>query len=220
MGEYSDLVIEGEDEELVALVEKRLGEGADPNAIIDELTDGIRVIGDQFENGEVFLPELMLAAEAMQAAIQVLKPSLLEAGGGAEEAGKVIIGTVEGDIHDIGKTIVGAFLSVSGFDVVDLGRDIPTKEMVAKAEELDADVIAASSLLTSTMPASRDIVELLKKKDIRHEHVVVVGGAPVTEEWAEHIGADGTAKDAPGAAKLCRELVDAKRTEQAGLRPD
>jgi len=220
MGEYSDLVVQGEDEELVALVKKRLGEGVDPNAIIDELTDGIRVIGDQFENGQVFLPELMLAAEAMQAAIDVLKPALQAGGGAQEAAGKVVIGTVEGDIHDIGKTIVGAFLSVSGFDVVDLGRDIPTKEMVAKAQELGADVIAASSLLTSTMPAGRDIVELLKKKDIRHEHVVMVGGAPVTEAWAESIGADGTAKDAPGAAKMCRELVDAKRTEQAGLRPD
>jgi corrinoid protein of di/trimethylamine methyltransferase len=220
MGELSDLVIQGEDERLAGVVKARLKDGSDPVAMIDEMTEGIRIVGEKFESGELFLPELMLAAEAMASAVQIIKPVLQQSGGEVADIGKVIIGTVEGDIHDIGKTIIGTFLSVSGFDVIDMGRDVPTKAMIAKAQEVGADVIAASSLLTSTMHGSRDIVETLKKKDIRHEFVVMVGGAPVTEAWAEAIGADGTAKDAPTAAKLCRELVEAKRTELEGVRPD
>ncbi len=166
---------------------------------------GIRMLGDKFDEGEVYLPELMLAAAAMEAAMGVCNAALPE--GKSEVRGKVVIGTVEGDVHDIGKAIVCAYLRANGYEVWDLGRDVPVEDFVDKAEEVDADIIGASALLTATMRKQSEIVAELKDRGIRDKYKFVVGGAPCTQEYADSIGADAYAADASDGLKKIEELV-------------
>ena len=160
---------------------------------------------------EIFLPELVMGAEAMKAAVDVLKEAITARGETLEKKGTVVIGTVEGDIHDIGKTIVVAMLQAAGFEVVDLGKDVPIPTFVKRAEEVSADIIGASALLTTTMPRQKDLIEYLKTYGKRDKYFVIVGGAPTTKEWAKEIGADGQGKDAAEAVKLCEKLMKKKR---------
>jgi corrinoid protein of di/trimethylamine methyltransferase len=205
-------VIEGDAAAAADSTREAVTAGIDPLKILNEgLMGGADVVGKRFERGEYFLPELMLAGRALKAAMQVVKPVLLEkyAGADSQMKGKVVAATVQTDIHDIGKNIVASMLTASGFEVTDLGVDAPIKSIIDKAEEIGANVIACSALLTTSMPFIKDLIDLLKARGLREKYVVLVGGASVTEEWARKIGADGTARNAADAVKIARRLTGA-----------
>jgi trimethylamine corrinoid protein len=167
---------------------------------------GLQKVGELWEKGEYFLPELITSAECMKAAMAILQPALDKAKIVTKSQGKVVIGTVEGDIHDIGKNLVASILSANGFDVVDLGADVKLEKFVEKAEEEKADFICLSALLTTTMLGQKRVIELLKLKNLKEKYVVLVGGAPANQRWAEEIGADGYAENAMIAVKVAKKL--------------
>lgn len=177
--------------------------GLDVPKVIEEGFAGvIREIGEKFENMEVFLPELVMAADAMKAGVEVLEKALTDEGGSLKRKGVVVIGTVEGDIHDIGKTVVAAMLQANGYVVYDLGVEVPTPSFIQTAKDVNADVIAMSALLSTTMLYQRDVIELLKNKGQREKYKIMVGGAPVTQKWADEIGAEFYARDAVEAVRV------------------
>ena len=188
------------------LAEQTLAENKDVNEIIDAFSEAIRHAGDLFEEGEYFLPELMRSAEAMKAAMKILEPSL-SSDGQTKKLGTVVIGTIEGDIHDIGKTLVASMLSAEGFEVYDLGADVSVDDFITKALEVDANLICISALLTTTMVGQKKLIDTLKEKGIRDKFKVLIGGAPVTSTWTNEIGADGSAENAISAVKLAKKLV-------------
>jgi len=201
-------IIDGEVEEASLLAERAIAEGIDPLAAINEgFVKGLDHVGEEFGCGEMFLPDLVLAAEAMKAAVAVLEPELERTGQERAVLGRVVIGTVSGDIHDIGKTLVATMLSASGFQVYDLGVDVDVAAFAQKAREVNADIVGVSSLLTTTMVKQRDVVEALEDLGLRPRVKVMVGGAPVTHSWAAEIGADGYSEDAMGAVQLAKALV-------------
>jgi corrinoid protein of di/trimethylamine methyltransferase len=205
-------IIDGDSDAAEESAQAALAAGVDPLQILNEgLMRGADEVGKRFESGEYFLPELMLAGRALKIAMDIVKPALLEKYSGADSQvkGIVIAATVQTDIHDIGKNIVASMLTAAGFEVVDMGVDVPIKSIVDKAEELGAQVIALSALLTTSMPFIKDLIELLRARGLREKYIVLVGGASVTEEWARGIGADGTARNAAEAVKLARELMGA-----------
>ncbi|MEM2897265.1 MAG: corrinoid protein [Candidatus Bathyarchaeia archaeon] len=188
-----------------------LKKGIDPlKAIRQGLMEGMRVVGEKMARSEVFIIEVMISAEAMKAAIEILKPQLSEKRISELNIGKVVLGTVNGDIHDIGKNIVATMLEATGFGVFDIGCDIPTQKFIEKAEEVKADIIGASALLTVTKLEQEKIIKLLKELGLREKYKVIVGGAIVTQEWAEEIGADGYGKDAEEAVRVAKALAGAK----------
>ena len=200
-----EAVLDGEDEEAATLAQAWLDAGRPAlEAIDDGLTPALREAGQLFEDGDFFLPELVTAARAMQAATAVLRPSLVEAGGGGSR-GRVVLGTVHGDIHEIGKSLVGMLLVAAGFDVEDLGVDVPVERFVARAREVDADVVGASALLTTTMSVQRELVAAVRASGLRAK--VLVGGAPTDPAWAEAIEADGWAGSAAEAVRVAEGLV-------------
>lgn len=176
-------------------------------AIEEGLAVGLRVIGDKFEAGELWLPHLILGADAMEAAMKVLEEHMPRDQLDSTSRGTVVIGTVEGDIHDLGLRIVASMLRANGFKVHDLGCNAKSLDLIQKAKEVNADIIAASSLMTTTMPFMRDLVEALESAGLRDRFKVLVGGGPVSKEWAKAIGADGYGKDASEAVKVARQLV-------------
>jgi corrinoid protein of di/trimethylamine methyltransferase len=185
--------------------------GVDPVKAIEEgLARGLREIGDKFEAGELWLPHLILGAEAMEAAVKVLEEHMPKEELESTSSGTVVIGTVEGDIHDLGLRIVAAMLRANGFKVYDLGCDTNTLNFISKAREVNADIIAVSSLMTTTMPFMRDLVEALEAAGLRDRFKVLVGGGPVSKEWAMSIGVDGYGKDAADAVRAAKELVSKK----------
>jgi len=171
---------------------------------------GIREVGRLWEEGTLFLPELVMGAEAIKGALAVLQPALQEGKGGHRTTGHIVIGTIEGDIHDIGKTLVATMLSANGFEITDLGADVPVKMFVDEAAEKGADCIAISALLTTTMPGQQRVIEELEKRSMREGIKVIVGGAPCSEEWAREIGADGYAGDAVAAVTLTKKVTGAR----------
>lgn len=180
----------------------------DPVRAIEEgLAVGLREVGDRFERGELWLPHLMLGADAMEAAIKILEQQFPMDQLRVTSSGTVVIGTVEGDLHDLGLRIVASMLRANGFKVHDLGCDTRSLEFIEKAREVEADIIAASSLMTTTMPFMRDLIEALEASGLRDRFKVMVGGGPVTEEWARQIGADGYGRDATEAVRVAKELV-------------
>ena len=206
----SQSIIDGDPAEAVEAARQALEAGLQPMSILnDGLMSGADEVGKLFESGEYFLPELMLAGRALKAAMEVIRPRLLqgEDGEGGSIQGKVVIATIQTDIHDIGKSLVGSLLTAAGFDVTDMGVDVPIKAIIDKAEEVGADMIALSALLTTSMPFMKDTLELLKARGLREKYRVIVGGAPVTQAWAEQIGADGTAPNAAEAVRLARRLL-------------
>jgi corrinoid protein of di/trimethylamine methyltransferase len=212
MNETSDVlagltraVLEGDDQTVVGLVHRALEAGLAPLETVEQgLVPGIRRAGELWEDGEYFLPELVSSAQAMKAAMELLQPALAKHGGG-RELGRVVIGTVHGDIHDIGKTLVGTLLAANGFSVSDEGADVPLERFVARARELDADLVCASALLTTTMAEQRELVGALRRAGLRAR--VMVGGAPASQEWAHEIGAHGYADNAVAAVSVARRLV-------------
>lgn len=188
-----------------------LDEGADPTGLVDTLSVAMRAVGDRFGTGEIFLPELMLAARAMQSAVDVVQPALLASNVASKKVGVMVLGTVRGDVHEIGKDIAITMLRASGFEVYDLGRDVDPLDFVKRAEELRADIIGASALMTTTMPAQKELVDILVAKGLREKYHVILGGAPVTAEWVAEAGADSWGEDAAKAAKTLEEVMAGKR---------
>jgi trimethylamine corrinoid protein len=200
-------ILRGDRAQAEALAHRALSENADPLRVIEDgFVPGLREAGRLWDEGELFLPELVLAAEAMKAASAVLQPALQSRGQGRNMRGRVVIGTIEGDIHDIGKTLVATLFSANGYDTYDLGADVPVGKFVDEAESFRADFICISALLTTTMAGQRKVVELLKERSLRERYRILVGGAPCSEKWAAQIGADGYAGDAISAVKLADSL--------------
>ncbi len=206
-----DAIKEYDEEESERLTDIALKQGIGPLEILDiTITPLLKSMGESFEKGEVYLIELMAVARTVEASMKVLQPALEKSGQGPKYQGKIVIGTIEGDIHDIGKNIVGSLLRAAGFKVIDLGKDVPLKEFVEVAEKENADIIGVSALLTTTMQKQRDLIRMLEDRGVRDRIRVMIGGAPSSESWAKEIGADGFAPDATEAAKLARRLVSAK----------
>ena len=201
-------IVDQDDDAVLEAVNKALADGVDPKTIIDKgLLPGLNVIGEQFENEDIFLPELMQAALAFQAAMAILEPKIKEAGGDGQKKGKIVLGTVKGDLHSIGKNILKLLFETSGFEVWDLGIDVDLFKFIDKAKEVDADIIAMSALLTTTLVGQRDVIEALKDQGSRDKFKVIIGGGATTAEWAETIGADGWAGTAYEAVNLANRLV-------------
>jgi 5-methyltetrahydrofolate--homocysteine methyltransferase len=201
-------LVEGEPDETVQLTRQALEAGLEPMTIINQgLVPGMDVVGERFQSGEYFLPHLIIAANGMQQAMELLEPELQARQQAVKTAGTVVIGSVAGDIHEIGKSLVATMLSASGFQVHDLGVDVPTATFVAKVREAGANLLGLSALLTTTMTVQREVIEALDEAGIRDQVKVIIGGAPVNQEWVEAIGADGYAEDAVGAVELARQLV-------------
>jgi corrinoid protein of di/trimethylamine methyltransferase len=201
-------IIDGDDEVAAALAKESIELGMNPlDAINQGFVVGVNHVGDEFSSGNAFLPELVMAGEAMKAAVSVLEPEMVKQGTERKMLGTVILGTIEGDIHDIGKTLVGTMLTASGFKVFDLGVDVPVMTLIERARAENADIIGASALLTTTMVKQRDIIEALEDMGLQSKIKVIVGGAPVTREWADEIGADGFSEDAVGAVAVAKDLL-------------
>lgn len=201
-----DVVVAGREDEAVVQARKVADEGVTIDEIIAALTVGIREVGEQFARMEVFVPELLLAAKAMKAAMVELDPEIRKSATKAENGAIVVIGTVEGDMHEIGKDIVVRLLEVQGFEVHDLGSNVNALDFVRKAEEVRADVIGASALMSTTMPGQKDIVDILREKGIRDDYHVIVGGAPVTQEWARECGADSWGENAAKTVEILQAI--------------
>ena len=188
------------------LVQEALDEGNAPEVVLNKMIGAMDVVGEKFKNNEIFVPEMLIAARAMKKGVEVLKPLL--AAGGTQDAGKVIIGTVAGDLHDIGKNLVAMMIESAGFTVIDLGVDVPADKFVQTVRENpDVKIVALSALLTTTMPALKEAVALLNEQDFRGNIKVMVGGAPITPEFAAEIGADAYTDDAASAAAKAKELA-------------
>lgn len=168
----------------------------------------MQTISDLFDEGEMYVPQILIAAEAFDSAMKVLMEKLSVEEASKGKRGKVIVHTVQGDIHDIGKGIVGTMMAANGFEVIDLGRDVPVEEVVKVAQEQNVDIVTGSALMTTTMPSQRDIVNLLKEEGYRDKCKVMFGGAPVTKEWVDQIGGDGFADNAADAVVVAKELVE------------
>ena len=202
-----EAIIEGNKESAKALAEQAIAEKLNLNTVIDSFSEAIRHVGDLFEEGEYFLPELMRSAEAMKEAMAVLTPHLSSSEEESRSLGKIVIGTIAGDIHDIGKTLVASMLAAEGFEVHDLGADVPVATFIEKAVEVDAQMICISALLTTTMVGQKTLIDELVKQNLRDRFKVLLGGAPVSKNWVKEIGADGTAENAISAVKLAKELL-------------
>jgi len=201
-------VIDGEVEDAERLAQEGLDAGLPAADILDQgFVKGIEEVGDLFGKGEFFLPELVQGAEAMKAAVAVLQPALDLSGGGRQSLGVAVAGTVAGDIHEIGKTIVCSMLSAAGFTVTDVGCDVPIETFIAKVEETHADLLLLSALLTTTMPNQQKTIAALKEAGLREGVKVMIGGAPTTRAWADEIGADGYAEDAIEAVAVAKAIL-------------
>jgi len=201
-------IIDGESEEAERLALEAIELGIDPlDAINKGFVKGVDHVGNLFSCGDAFLPELVMAGEAMKTAVSVLEPEMARQGTERKMLGTVVIGTIQGDIHDIGKTLVATMLSAAGFKVFDLGVDVPVMTLVEKARSENADIIGVSALLTTTMVRQRDVVEALDDMGLRPKVKVLVGGAPVTRDWVKEIGADGFSEDAVGAVAAAKQLL-------------
>ena len=208
--EMSGFLQKGRAKNVKALVEQALAEGVDPRDILNKgLLAGMMIIGEKFKNNEVFVPEVLVAARAMNAGITILEPKLVEVGN--EPVGKAVIGTVKGDLHDIGKNLVVMMFKGAGFDVHDVGVDVEADTFIAKAEEVNADVICMSALLTTTMPNMKTVIDALVEQGKRDKYIVMVGGAPVNQAFADQIGADYYTADAATAAETAKAAVIAKK---------
>jgi len=204
--EIRDDVVQGKAPQVKDLVQKGIDEGQDVEEILNQgLISGMSIVGEKFERNEFYVPEMLIAARAMKQGMQILRPLLTEKG--VETIGTVILGTARGDLHDIGKNLVGMMLEGAGFEIVDLGVDIAPEKFIETAKEKKANIIGVSALLTTTMPGMKDVVQALKESDLNGKVKVMIGGAPVTQDYADEIGADGYSPDAASATDKAKELV-------------
>jgi corrinoid protein of di/trimethylamine methyltransferase len=202
----ADATLAGDSDKTAMFAKEALSSGVDAyDAIMEGCAQGMKIVSDKYESGDMFVPEILLSAEAMYAAIDILKPHLKA--GKASATGTVVIGVVEGDIHDIGKNLVRIMLDASGYQIVDMGRDVPIKDMAAKAKDVKADIVAISTLMTTTMPNMKKVVEELTSLGIKGKTMVLIGGAPTSMDFAKSIGADSWCKDATSAVKEAEKLV-------------
>ena len=206
-----EAIVRGDKERSPQLVEEALRE-VDPLAVIQRgMAPAMEKVGDLFSSGEIFLPDMMMAAEAWNEAMALLKPKMLAAGERVAKIGTVVIGTVQSDVHEIGKNIVATLMGTAGFEVHDLGVNIPASTFIGKAEEVNADIIAASAIMTTTMTYQRDVLEHLMASGLRDKYIVMVGGGVVNQEWADEIGADGYGETAVIGVRLAKELLARRR---------
>lgn len=207
--EISEYLQKGRAKNVKALVQQALDEGMDPKAILNEgLLDGMTIIGGKFKRNEIFVPEVLVAARALNAGLNILEPKLVEIGN--EPIGRAVVGTVKGDLHDIGKNLVVMMLKGAGFEICDMGVDVTPEAFIDKAEEIGADVICMSALLTTTMTNMQEVITELKNRNLREKYIVMVGGAPVNESFAQQIGADYYTPDAATAAEVAKKAVQEK----------
>lgn len=209
MGNFEELsksVISGKMNDVKALTKSLVDEGNNPLEIINQgLIAGMNVVGARFKNGDMFVPEVLMAAKAMGAGIELVKPLIADQD--MPSVGKILLGTVKGDLHDIGKNLVGMMLESGGFTVVNLGIDIAPEQFVKSIKEHGPDIIAMSALLTTTMLHMKDTIELIKEEGLKEKVKVIIGGAPISQDFADEIGADGFAPDAASAVDLCKRLL-------------
>lgn len=203
--QISENLIKGKANEVKTLVTQAVEKGESPAKILNEgLLAGMSIVGDRFKRNEIYVPEVLIAARAMKAGMEILQPKLVAAG--VKPLGTVVIGTVKGDLHDIGKNLVRMMLEGAGFKVIDLGIDVPAEKFIESARQHNADIIAASALLTTTMTYMKEIVTVLKKSELKKAKLII-GGAPVTQTFCDEIGADGYAPDAASGADLAKTLL-------------
>lgn len=206
--ELKAAILDFDEDKAVAAAEKVVKEGAAPLDAINAMGDGLKELGEQFQAMEVFLPEVLLATDAFKAALKILEPELKKTVGTAvADKPKVVIGTVKGDVHAVGKDMVATMLTVGGFDVKDLGVDVDSEFFIKEAEAFGAQIIGLSALMSTTMPSQKEVIDFLKAKNLRDKFKVMVGGGPTTQQWAETIGADGFSKDAVEAVALAKKLL-------------
>ncbi|HEX9660538.1 MAG TPA: corrinoid protein [Rhodothermales bacterium] len=206
--QLQELVIVGRRKEVTELTQQLINEGTKPDRILyDGLLPGMSVVGERFEKGEYFIPEMLLAARSLNAGLDLLRPLLTDAD--MRPTGKVVLGTVKGDIHDIGKNLVAVMMQGAGFHVIDAGVDVPPERFVELIREHEPDIVGLSALLTTTMPSMEDTIEVFKSENVRDKVKVLIGGAPVTQEYANRIGADGFGRNATVAAQVAVKLVGA-----------
>lgn len=205
--QITDSLVEGETEQVLAQVQRALEDGLEPMEIIEKgLVPGMDIVGRKYEEGEYFLPNLVVSARAMQESMALLEPVLKKRDEDIKSAGCVVLGTVQGDIHEIGKSLVATMLAVNGFQVIDLGVNVPVGTFISAVREHHANLVGMSALLTTTMPVQKEVIIALEAGGLRSTVKVMVGGAPVTASWARDIGADGFAEDAIRAVELARTL--------------
>ena len=212
--QLSAAIIAGDKEKLLGAVEAALKEGIAPSDIIEKgMSPGMKEVGEKFTRYEIYLPEMMMAAEAWEEAMKTLEPKLLAAGAERKKIGSVVIGTVSGDIHSIGKNIVAAMLKMNGFEVFDLGIDVTASAFVIKAEAVSADIIAVSALMSTTIPQQKNIIEHLEARGVRNKYCFLVGGGSTSQEWADSIGADGYGRTAGDAVSLALKVMSQGKKE-------
>lgn len=206
--EIAENLIQGKADKVKELTQRSVDEGQDVSKILNEgLLAGMSVVGDKFKKNEFYVPEVLIAARAMKAGMEIIRPLLTKKG--VKGAGKIVLGTVRGDLHDIGKNLVGMMLEGAGFEITDLGVDVSPEKFVEAAREKGADIIGLSALLTTTMPGMKDVIEAIKSSDLKGKVKVMIGGAPVTQDYADEIGADGYAPDAASAVDKAKQLIGA-----------
>lgn len=211
--EISEFLQKGRAKNVKALVQQALDEGVNPKEILnDGLLSGMMIVGEKFKNNQVFVPEVLVTARAMSAGISILEPKLVEVGN--EPVGKAVIGTVKGDLHDIGKNLVIMMLKGAGFEIYDIGVDVDATAFADKAEEVGADIIGMSALLTTTMPNMQEVMDVLQERGIRDKYIVMIGGAPVNESFAEQIGADYYTPDAASCAEVAKQAMQAMQKKE------
>jgi len=205
--DLSQVLQEGDSDKVVELIQKALEDKIEPMEIVNKgLLPPMDVIGEKFERGEIFLPELVISAQAMKAGMDILRPILTEAG--EKPGAKIVMGTVHGDMHDIGKSLVGMILQGAGFEVIDLGTDVDSEKFIQSLKENDAPLLGLSALLTTTMIEMKTVIDDLAKEGMREKVKVIIGGAPINQEFADEIGADGYAPDAISARGMIKELLE------------
>jgi len=216
---YEDIkqcIADGDEEWARELAQQGLDQGLSPLDLIEKgFTPALRAVGDRWDTGSIFLPEMILSADAMKAAVRVLQPALQKEGGGSHAPRSCVVGTVKGDIHDIGKNLVGMMMEGAGFEVINLGINTPVEKYMAAIEEHQPDILGMSALLTTTMPYMKVVIDTLKSEGIRDNYIVMVGGAPLNDEFASAIGADAYCRDAATAVETAKKLVSQRRAEAA-----
>lgn len=214
MGVMENLVTvikEGDIDESVAMAKKALTAGPSASEVLSTITAAIREVGEAFERFDIFLPEMMMAADAMIEVMKEIDPQLKAEGSGmARSSGKIIMASVKGDMHEIGKNIVITLFTANGYSILDMGADVDSLEIIKTAEREKADIIGLSALMTTTMPGQKDVIDILKDMGLRDKFKVIVGGSPTSREWADKIGADGWGKDASDAVRVAERLISGK----------